>query len=428
MHETLRAEAPLIPGARRLRLGVTIACHSIVDFFAFMIMPLLSVIEGRLDLTPSQGATLIAIQPLIAGAAQPITAWFTDRHDTRMPGVLGMALTVVAISLIGYAETYTQLLVIYGIGCLGIGAFHPVAVACVGELGNHRRSLAVSTFFVAGMIGGATGSYVAPAIVAEWGLKSLAYLILPGLIGAFLLLIAIRPVAHRTHDAHETHAALPQAERRLRWFAVWVLFGGAALRSAVHAATVLLIVRWSEAVVLERAEGNTLTGELEGKASLIAGPMNAALVVGMALGGFTIGSTIRPRFERRTLIIFPMVGAIPIALFPRLDVILPAGAPLQAIAFPVALLMGVAFAGLIPTGVSLAQRTLPHRTSLVSGLMLGGSWAAGAWGPDFAQSITTASGLRAAFDATAGVLALSGILMLLLPRGLGEPPSRLDGR
>ena len=92
--------------------------------------------------------------------------------------------------------------------------------------------------------------------------------------------------------------------------------------------------------------------------------------------------------------------AIPIVLFPRMGEILPEGAPLEAIAFPVAVLMGVAFAGLIPTGVSLAQRTMPHRTSLVSGMMLGGSWAAGAWGPDFAQTITSQQGLRTAFDAT----------------------------
>lgn len=406
-----------------MRLGVAICCHTIVDFFAFMIMPLLSVIEGRLDLSDSQGATLIAIQPLIAGAAQPITAWFSDRYDTRLPGVLGMALAVVSIGLIGYAQSYPQLVAIYAVGSFGIGAFHPVAVSCVGELGTRRRSLAVSCFFVAGMIGGATGSYVAPKWVHAWGLESLAYLIIPGLIAAVLLSIAIRPVSHRTHDAHETHAALAPAERRRRWHAVWILFGGAALRSAVHAAVVLLIVRWAEQVVRMRRGVGELTSDFESEASLIAGPMTAAIVVGMALGGFTIGSTIRPRHERRMLIIFPIIGAIPIVLFPRLGDILPEGAPLEAIALPVAVLMGVAFAGLIPTGVSLAQRTMPHRTSLVSGMMLGGSWAAGAWGPSFAQTITSQQGLRSAFDATAGILIISGLLMLLLPRNLSDRPA-----
>ncbi len=420
---------PTLPSAPGLRIGVTVVCHTIVDFFAFMIVPLLTVIEGRLELTPSQGATLIAVQPLIAGLAQPVTAWFSDRFDTRMPGVVGIALTVISIPLIGQAENYTQLVAIYAVGCLGIGAFHPVAVASVGELGTTRRSLAVSSFFVSGMIGGAAGSYVAPIWVKAWELESLAILIAPGLLAAILLSFAIRPIKHRTHDAHETHAALPREERRARWFAVWILFAGAGLRSAVHAACALLIIRWGEQFVLARASATELTEKLEGEATLIAGPMTAALVVGMALGGFTIGSTIRPRYERRMLIAFPILGAIPIVLFGRLEQVLPEGAPIQVIAFPIAMLMGVAFAGLIPTGVSLAQRTLPHRTSLVSGLMLGGSWAAGAWGPDFAQTITSQVSLRSAFDATAGVLVISGLLMLLLPKALCGPshtPSARD--
>ncbi len=400
----------------RARLAVAVACHFVVDFFSFMVLPLLSVLEGRLDLTPSQGATLVAVQPLVAGLAQPVTAWVADRYNTRTPGVLGMALAVLCIGVIGYTENYSQLLAIYAVGCFGIGAFHPVAVACVGQLGNSRRSLAVSSFFVSGMAGGAAGSFVAPPFVEAAGIESLVYLVIPALACCALLAGAIQPVAHRAHDAHRQHAGLPPQERRARWRAIWLLYAGASLRSAVHAAVSVLVIRWAERVVLLRAGEPALNEALRERASLLSGPLVAALIVGMAMGGFTIGSTIRPRYERAFLILFPIVSSLSLVAFARLDRI--EHLPLMALALPACVLMGVAFAGLIPMGVSLAQRIMPHRTSLVSGLMLGGSWAAGAWGPDFAQAITDRAGLVSAFDATAGVLALSGLISIALPRGL----------
>jgi MFS family permease len=112
-----------------------------------------------------------------------------------------------------------------------------------------------------------------------------------------------------------------------------------------------------------------------------------------------------------------------------------------------AVLGGIGFGACIPLSMGLAQRMLPHRTSLASGLMLGGAWAFAFVGPmlaelvqnglsakasapgwllRFAESLPAGPadalmnglGLDVAFFATAGTLLLAGVITLALPRDL----------
>jgi hypothetical protein len=71
----------------------------------------------------------------------------------------------------------------------------------------------------------------------------------------------------------------------------------------------------------------------------------------------------------------------------------------------------------------MAQRLLPHRTSLGSSLVMGGAWCLAALAPPTMQWIHTTWGLETCFLALAGLLALSGLVGLGLPgtRTLSRP-------
>ena len=56
---------------------------------------------------------------------------------------------------------------------------------------------------------------------------------------------------------------------------------------------------------------------------------------------------------------------------------------------------------------------LPHRTSLASGLMMGGAWTVATLGPRLAELGTSRIGLEATFAVTAVLLVLSGAVMAL---------------
>src|SRR5262249_39605590 len=134
--------------------------------------------------TTRQSATILAVGSLSSGLIQPIVAWLSDRLETRIFGTLGLAAAAIAYSLMGYARTFEQLLLIQAIGAGGVGAFHPVAAAAAGQLSAARRSFGVAIFFLGGMLGGITGNFSAPHYAERLGLPAMVWLAIPGLLVA----------------------------------------------------------------------------------------------------------------------------------------------------------------------------------------------------------------------------------------------------
>ncbi len=83
--------------------------------------------------------------------------------------------------------------------------------------------------------------------------------------------------------------------------------------------------------------------------------------------------------------------------------------------FVLTVVAGLGFGGLIPVSISLAQRLLPHRTGLASGLMMGGAWMFAGSGALVAERVFTEWGFEAAFYATGGFMLLAAGLSALLP-------------
>ena len=414
-----RGPEPALAGRRPKvgRLGAIIGVHSVVDFFSAVVIPLLSVLEGRLNMSPIQGAILVAMGGLCSGLVQPIVALLSDRNHARAIASAGFLAAVVCISLVGQVENFAQLMVIQAIGTAGIGAFHPPAAAAVGQLAGRRRSAGVSVFFVAGMIGATAGMIAVPRIARAWGVDALIWLLIPGLLSVVVLVLAMPRGASVPHTAREAHVLLTPAQRAARWKCVWLLYVVSALRYTVNMMLVQLLIRWSEEAVLRASSATELTRDLRMAAAATNGPIQSGMQVGMAFGGLFLAWKIRPGQEKRPLALTPWLGALAIGLFPFLTGQLDPQVHryvLIACAGALAFVAGVGFAGMVPTTIALAQRLLPHRSSLASSLMMGGSWALAAVGPLLVQSIIGMGGLQAAFLSTAGLLAFSGVVALLV--------------
>jgi len=409
--------APALAG-RRVRLGSVVASHTAVDFFSFLIIPIMSVLEGRLELAPAQGSLVIGLGALSSGVIQPLVAWVSDRWNTRIPGVLGFLAAVIAIGSIGRVQTYPQLIAVQMIGTAGIGAFHPVAAASVGQLAGRRRSLGVACFFVAGMVGGVAGNAGAPLLHKLIDVSNFGWLILPGVVVVAAFGLAVMGIPHRAAHAQSDHAALGADERRLRWFAVGVLYAGNALRFIVNQALIQLVIRWSEQATLTSQGAAALDEGLRDKSALLNGPSQAAMQIGMATGGLVLGALLRPRHEKRAMVVLPLLGVAAITAFPLslgLSERFGSHAATVASGLVLAALSGIGFGALVPVSISMAQRLLPHRTSLASGLMMGGAWALAAIGAPLGQLLINAYGLEPAFWRVAGLLLATSLIALLLP-------------
>ena len=65
------------------RLATVILAHGVIDWLSAIIIPVLSFLEGSVNMRPQQGALLIAIGSIASGLIQPLVAIFSDKHDTR---------------------------------------------------------------------------------------------------------------------------------------------------------------------------------------------------------------------------------------------------------------------------------------------------------------------------------------------------------
>ncbi len=412
-----------------------IIAHAVVDFFSFVVVPLMSVLEGHAHMTHAQGAIMLGAGSLSSGLIQPVVALASDRFDTRSLGTLGLVVAVACVSAIGFVHSFNQLLLLQIVAAAGIGAFHPVAAAAVGHLAGTHRSRALALFHASGMIGGTLGNIITPLYVAffaaraigaagtpgdgiERGLTSLAWLAIPGLAFAIVLAWAIHSIPHRHHTAAADHAALPDRERRARWFAIGLLYFGNVLRFTTDMCLIQLIIRWSEVKALLESNTLELNDAARAAAAQINGPMQGAKQVGMGVGGITIGFLIAKHREKMVLVIVPLIGAAALVFMPYTGVWSKLGDTGGLLALLLCFIAGFGYAGVIPTTISLAQRLLPHRTSLASGLMMGGAWAIASVGPQLAQWLSERLGLSGAFVAVAGILAVSSVLSIPLPTRL----------
>lgn len=389
----------------RLRIAAIVITHSAVDFFSYFLIPILTILEGRLSLTPTQGAILVGVGSISSGLIQPLVALISDRYKTPWPGVLGMLLCVAAYSLLGYANSFATLLLLQILGSAGSGAFHPVAAATMGRLTARRRTVGISVFFMAGMIGGIAGNAFTPTYVRTLSVEALWYFLLPGVLATVYMGWAV--YSSPAKGAQAKASAGPIVQIPHAWRGVSILYVGNAIRFTVNMMLVQLLVRLTEAAALSRAGADTLTPAIRVQAAAINGPLQAAMQIGMGIAGMALGYYLSPRRERLALVIGPVVGGLIVIAFPYVP---------TTLAFGMAIGAGMAYAGLIPTTISMAQRFLPHRTTLASALMLGGAWAVAALGPPLVQWMIDDFGLSTAFGMTGALLASSGLVALALPR------------
>lgn len=377
-----------------------VSAHFVMDAFSGMIPASLGLIQARWTMTDQQGAWFLGIGSLCSGLAQPFFAWLSDRTGNRVFGGLGLCIAAVLISSIGLAANALYLFAFYAFGMIGNGMFHPIAASTIGQLTPRRRSLAVSCFFVAGMLGGITGATLGPRLlVTPDGFEWLRLAAIPACLVAVFLHFGIRKVEHRVIVTDDQGKRVPPPSQ---WGAVALLYCSAAIRFLVNLALVYLYVRLMESAVTARSP-DLDSEEISKLAAPLTGNINAASFMGMAVGGLVSGLLIPGGREKWPYVFLPLACAPLVALLPFAN---------TTTACFLAFGAGFGFASLVPVTIAMAQRFMPGRTSLASGLMMGGAWAVAMFGPVLAEALITRLGMDNAFFVIAGLMAVSGMFIL----------------
>jgi FSR family fosmidomycin resistance protein-like MFS transporter len=325
--------------------------HALVDCFSQLVLPLWPMFETELKIAPAVIPLIFAAWQTGASMSQPLFGYLGDRFDTRWMTALGPALAIACIASVGRASGAVTLGLLLFVGGLGIGGFHPEAAVGVVQCSGKRIPFGLAIFTFGGMVGLGLGPVLSGWLTQQFGMPSLIWVALPGLLLLATLVVLRGPSAHpHTQVAGGTGFS---AMLDGRGWAVLLLLTTATLR-VVPA----IGVPWCLGFILKQ----------EGSGEFHIGLVQSTFLLAGGLGTLLCPLFARAGRELGTLIGTTLVAAAFLALVTQPQ--------------PWAMYVGLAGAGFllqgtIPILIAYSQRLLPKGQRLAASLTLGASWGLG---------------------------------------------------
>jgi FSR family fosmidomycin resistance protein-like MFS transporter len=368
------------------------SAHFVNDFYVAFLAPLLPLVVAKFNLSLALAGFLATVLNSSAALSQPLFGVIADRLHRRILVILGPALTVLAMGLMGLAPTYTSLIALLLIAGTGTASFHPQGASTAGETSGRRKGRGLSLFVAGGELGYALGPLVIALVVATRGLAATWMVALPGIIACVVL---ARSMPFRRHPAPRS------AGKTLGKDLLRTVGPLAVLWFVVVLRTIIIASYQTFLPLLQHQRGG----------SIVAGGVAVFLFGGIgAIGGIS-GGTVSDRIGRRAMIAISLLLGAPLLLTfihvkgPWAYVFLAAGG--------IALYLSAAVA------IVMAQELLPHRASVASSIVMGLAWGTAG------LSLT---GVGALADAVGLDNALRLVLLLAVPALVGVvalPKSKL---
>ena len=328
------------------------AMHGLVDAVAMFIEPLWLELRTTLQLSPRQLFWLLSIAAVAPNFSQLVFGFLGDRYGVRWLLWFGPLVAVLCLSGIGLIRSVPFAGAMLLAGYVGVGAFHPEAATAAGRLLPQQRTRALSLFMFGGTLGLGAGPMLSGNLVQQFGLPSLAWLAIPGV----LLVVLVQRLAGRAARGAPigpAAVAVPDA-------------GGSPRRTGLALFLVLICaLRVVPNTGMTKAIAFTL--ESQGYAADRIGDAQSLFLISGSLGMLLVATRFNHGWERAL-----MIGS-PLAAAPFLVGLAVDGCPYWLMLVLLAP-AGVILTGATPAMVSYAHQLFPRGTGMASALTMGISW------------------------------------------------------
>lgn len=375
-----------------LFLAVSLS-HFSVDVLNGLTGVLLAVLSTPLGLTNKNIGLIATLYSILGSLGQPIFGWLSDRYGSRWTMAGGVLWMAACFSLVALAPGYWAILFLI-IGVLGSAAFHPPGANSATQVGHvhmaGRAATAASLFFLFGQGGLSLG----PAI----GGFTVDHLGRPGLLIVTLLIFPVGLfTAYQLRGASAPHPAATPGQKTT---------GAITSQPSIAILAVVMSVAglrvWGQSVVTTFAP--KFFHDL-GVSPTIYGAIVALFMGGAAVGG-VIGGIMADRWGRRRMIALTLA----LSILPFYFLPLVTGGWVYLVATLAGLFNGAPHSIL----VTMAQRALPGRGGLASGIILGSMFAAGAFGTYISGLVADNIGLAQTLQGNALIALLAMLVSLAL--------------
>lgn len=341
------------------------------DFYANFLPALLPFILSSLDLSLTIGGLLIMVSSMASSLLQPVFGYFLDRSGSTWPILVTLPGSALFIAMAGLMPN--PVLLFLCIACAGFcsAIFHPLGSGLLGKvMTSDNKGLAMSLFVGGGNFGFASAPAVVMYFVLHFGMPSLFWLSLPGILLTFFYYkLGLHRVVLNT-QAQSAVVSETESVFKNPWYKSRVILNlnlVMGLRSWMQVALTTLLPLW----MAQR-----------GMPPALIGVLLTAFLASAATGGL-LGGWLGDRFGHKNFIIAAMVLCLP-ALF-----VFFTSPAMSWTSWVLIIFVGGALQGTMPSSIVWAQSLMPDKTAMASGMMLGLSFGLGglgtaltAWGAD----------------------------------------------
>ncbi len=290
---------------------------------------------------------LAAIPSITSSICQPLYGIASDRVQGRFFMLLGPALTIICMSCIGLAPNVVFLGLLLLVAGVGTAAFHPQAVAVAGSASGDRKGLGISLFGFGGNLGFALGPLVIIAAVSGFGLQGSALIVIPGLVGLWVMIRYL-------HVPHKTVARAQIVSLKTAFEGVYgtmgLLFSIAVLREF----TKLAVVTFLPIYLVSKGS------------SIVMGGVTLTLFSLAGAAGGMIGGSLSDAWNRKGVITLSGIICVPLLLGVfRTD---------GWVSMVLLALSAAALSAAHSVIIASAQELVPSRAGTASSLVMGLGW------------------------------------------------------
>ena len=361
--------------------------HLFVDFSQGALAALLPVLISQHHYNYAVAATLVFAMNLVSSVVQPLFGFLSDKYNTGWIIILAILITGIDFSSLGYASTYSFLV----IGCLicgvGVAAYHPEA--------GQKQGQDMSIFSFGGNIGFALGPVVLTLIINHFGIHGTVVFMLIAILTA-LILFKSYPAMHRQSVAfwsipEKDNVTLTQNGHD-DWFHFSLLSLVLFSRSIIfYGLNTFLALYWMK--ILKQSNTN---GSIALSILFVIGS------IGTLLGGCLADNIGSVKVIRIAFCILPFLI---LAFSSTKSVFL-----CSLLLLPIGLLIFLPYSSI----VILGQQYLPNNMGLASGVTLGLAISFGGLATPFLGQIADATSLVTVFHILAGIGLIPLIVSFLI--------------
>lgn len=371
--------------------------HLVVDIYQGALPATLPFLKEKLSLSYTMTGFILMMANFTSSVLQPLFGFYSDKKTKAVLLPIGLLSAGIGFSLLSISSNYIVVLFLVVISGLGIAAYHPEGYKTAHFFTGDKSVTGMSIFSVGGNLGFSLGPLFAIYIIKYLGFSSLPVIVVPSLLCTAIIL------------SYKTTIAIPRAAHAENQKDV----SKTSLSAYVSLFVVIMIVvmrSWTQMGLLTYIPFyyiNHLKGD-----PLFAGNL---VFVYLACGaaGTLIGAPFADKWGHKRFLRLSMFLAtitLPMIFIPFVQK--------TYLIFFVLGLQGMLLISTFSVTIVMAQKLLPNKLGVASGLMTGFAIGTGGIGVTLLGLVADNFGVPVALESIM-ILPLVGFILSLIVKYKG---------